>query len=162
MRIPKPIEGEDLEMRVYVSQAFSGAADWTAARNRSEEFADMLHAKGFEVYLPHVNTDPLEHAELDARTVFERDRDEINKSDILLALLDEPSHGVGAEIVFALNRGMIVLGVISPGKKVSRFILGLLEESKNGHYIRYDRFEEVIEELLRHTEPSSRICSQIA
>jgi 2'-deoxynucleoside 5'-phosphate N-hydrolase len=160
--MPKPVEGEDSEMRVYVSQAFSGATDWTAARKRSEEFADMLHAKGFEVYLPHVNTDPFEHAELDARTVFERDRDEINKSDILLALLDEPSHGVGAEIVFALNRGMVVLGAAADSKKISRFIIGLLEGSEKGHYIRYHRFEEVIEELLRQTEPRSRILSQIA
>lgn len=102
------------------------------------------------------------HAELDARTVFERDRDEINKSDILLALLDEPSHGVGAEIVFALNRGMVVLGAAADSKKISRFIIGLLEGSEKGHYIRYHRFEEVIEELLRQTEPRSRILSQIA
>ena len=149
-------------MKIYLSQAFSGAANWPEARQRSEELGDMLQAHGFEVYLPHVNTDPLEHAGLDARTVFERDRAEIHQSEILLALLDEPSHGVGAEIVLALNGGMIVLGVLPRGKEVSRFIRGLLEDSENGRYFEYDRLDEIVEELTLLATPRLRILSQTA
>lgn len=141
-------------MRVYLSQAFVGSNDWVASRRRSEKLAELLRASGFEVYMPHLHTDPVDHAEIESRSVFEKDYEEIKKSDILLALLDEPSHGVGAEIALALQKGMTVLGVCSPRKKVSRFIRGLLETS-HGNYFEYDRLEEVAEQL-RTCKPDNK------
>lgn len=149
-------------MRIYLSGAFVGANDWESAQRRYEELGSMLSQAGFTVYLPHAHTSPVQSAELSARTVFERDKEEIFNSDILLALLDEPSHGVGAEIALALDRGMIAFGTYRRNRKVSRFIKGLLEASETGEYFEYENLEEIVEKVTRIIEPKGTVlCGRV-
>jgi len=149
-------------MRIYLSGAFIGASDWESAQRRYEQLGSMLSRVGFTVYLPHAHTSPVQGAELSARTVFERDKEEIFNSDILLALLDEPSHGVGAEIALALDRGMIVLGTGHRNRKVSRFIKGLLEASETGEYFEYEHLEEIVGKVTRAVEARGAVlCDRV-
>lgn len=134
-----------MNLRVYISGAFVGSRDWKAASQRYELLGSMLKDAGFVVYLPHAHTNPVLNAELSADVVFLRDREEMQRSDVLLALLDEPSHGVGAEISMALCSGMTVLGACSCDRKVSRFIQGMLETSSNGIYFEYQDLREVVQ-----------------
>lgn len=140
-----------MTLRVYISGAFVGSRDWEAALRRYAQLGSMLKDVGFEVYLPHTHTDPLLNAELSARAVFVRDKEEIHKADVLVALLDEPSHGVGAEIAMALCRGMTVLGACSRHRKASRFIQGMLETSANGVYLEYGDLDDVVERVVETT-----------
>lgn len=136
-----------MNLRVYISGAFVGSRNWEAAARRYELLGSMLKEQGFSVYLPHAHTDPIINSELTADVVFMRDREEMRRSDVLLALLDEPSHGVGAEISMALCNGMTVLGACSCGQKVSRFIRGMLEISSNGTYFEYEDLKEVAQKV---------------
>jgi nucleoside 2-deoxyribosyltransferase len=117
----------------------------------------MLEEAGFAVYLPHAHTDPILNAGLTADVVFTRDREEMRRSDVLLALLDEPSHGVGAEISMALCSGMTVLGACSRDRKVSRFIQGMLETSSNGIYFEYEDLREVVQKATEFTTSKSTV-----
>jgi nucleoside 2-deoxyribosyltransferase len=132
-----------MSLRVYISGAFIGSQDWGAASERYELLSSMLKDAGFAVYLPHAHTDPILKADLSAEVVFTQDRRELQRSDMLLALLDEPSHGVGAEICMALCNGMTVLGACARYRKVSRFIQGMLKTSSNGVFFEYDDLREV-------------------
>lgn len=138
-----------MDLRVYISGAFIGSCDWEAAARRYEQLGSMLKEAGFSVYLPHAHTDPILNAELAADVVFKRDREEMRRSDVLLALLDEPSHGVGAEISMALCNGMTVLGACPRNRRVSRFIRGLLETSSNGIYFEYEDLKEVVQKATQ-------------
>ncbi|HEX8494455.1 MAG TPA: nucleoside 2-deoxyribosyltransferase [Pyrinomonadaceae bacterium] len=135
-------------MRIYISGAFCGSKNWEAARARYEHLGVLLREQGFSVYLPHNHTDPIQSAELSSRAVFEQDMEEIYKSNTLLALLDEPSHGVGAEVALALKAGMPVFGACSRSQTVSRFIQGLLEVSETGEFFEYDNLDEVVEKVI--------------
>jgi nucleoside 2-deoxyribosyltransferase len=140
-----------MNLKIYISGAFVGSRDWEAASRRYELLGSMLEEAGFAVYLPHAHTDPILNAGLTANVVFTRDREEMQRSDVLLALLDEPSHGVGAEISMALCSGMTVLGACSRDRKVSRFIQGMLETSSNGIYFEYEDLREVVQKATEVT-----------
>lgn len=56
--------------------------------------------------------------------VYRRDVDWIRASDVLIAEVSVPSHGVGYEIGFALGAGKPVLALYEQGRKVSRMISG--------------------------------------
>lgn len=63
-------------------------------------------------------------AGIDPLTVYARDVDWIRASDVLIAEVSVPSHGVGYEIAFALGLGKPVLCVHQTGRKVSKMITG--------------------------------------
>lgn len=63
-------------------------------------------------------------AVIDPLQVYARDVAWIHASDLLIAEVSVPSHGVGYEIGFALGLGKPVLALYQEGKKVSKMISG--------------------------------------
>ena len=63
-------------------------------------------------------------AELPALDVYSRDVAWIRLSDVLIAEVSVPSHGVGYEIGYALGLGKRVLALHREGRKVSKMIRG--------------------------------------
>jgi 2'-deoxynucleoside 5'-phosphate N-hydrolase len=56
--------------------------------------------------------------------VYTRDVGWIRASDVLIAEVSVPSHGVGYEIGFALGTGKPVLALHEQGRKVSKMVSG--------------------------------------
>lgn len=63
-------------------------------------------------------------AAIDPLEVYARDVEWIRASDVLIAEVSAPSHGVGYEIGFALSLGKRVLALYEDGCKVSKMISG--------------------------------------
>jgi hypothetical protein len=63
-------------------------------------------------------------AVIDPLEVYTRDTTWIKASDILIAEVSVPSHGVGYEIGYALGLGKPVLALYQEGRKVSKMICG--------------------------------------
>jgi 2'-deoxynucleoside 5'-phosphate N-hydrolase len=63
-------------------------------------------------------------ATIDPLDVYTRDTNWIQESDILIAEVSVPSHGVGYEIGYALALGKPVLALYQLGRKVSKMISG--------------------------------------
>jgi nucleoside 2-deoxyribosyltransferase len=63
-------------------------------------------------------------AVLDPQEVYTRDVDWIRASNVLIAEVSVPSHGVGYEIGFALGIGKPVLALYQQGRKISKMISG--------------------------------------
>lgn len=116
-----------MSKKVYISGALMGARDLGRARELYEIFASACRDAGWIPYLPHSNTDPDAAATLPASTVVSRDLEELESADVLLAYLGEPSLGVGAEIALAVCRDKPILATYESGRRISRFVLGLLE-----------------------------------
>jgi hypothetical protein len=138
-------------MRIYVAGALLGASDLEEACARYWELGNNLRERGFDIYLPQEHTHPNGTKELRAREVFDRGVRELKKSTVLLALLDEPSLGTGAEIALALEEGMTVIGAHRFGTPVSRFVVGLLESVPNTQMIVYETLPELaarVQEVL--------------
>lgn len=132
-----------MNQRIYISGAFNNAKDWNQAAGLYEYVGERLKEDGFDVYLPHSKTAPTVTDGITSEQVFNRDFEEIKNSQIVVALLNEPSLGVGAEIALALNLGLTVLGVCEKNVKVSRFIIGLLQTHRNGFFDVYEIPDEI-------------------
>lgn len=65
-----------------------------------------------------------QEAVIDPFEVYTRDVTWIRASDVLIAEVSAPSHGVGYEIGFALGLGKPVLALYQQGRKVSKMISG--------------------------------------
>ena|SRR5438132_5458110 len=118
-------------MRAYISGALMNAADLDQSRALYEAFAAACREAGWEAYVPHRHADPIRDSHLTNRDVAERDVDEIMASDAIVAYVGEPSLGVGAEIALALKTGKRVLALADESRRVSRFLIGLLELHPN-------------------------------
>jgi nucleoside 2-deoxyribosyltransferase len=134
-------------MRVYLSGALMAAKSIEAARALYERTAELLSASGFRVYLPHRHTDPANDQDITYDGVFLRDREALVSSDLVVAFLDEPSLGVGAEVALALCNGRPVLGVHLADRRVSRFLLGLIESDPLGRRVVYSEISELVDRV---------------
>lgn len=89
-----------------------------------EETAALLARVGFEVYVPHLSTDPVRHSHIDASGVYATDRRQVTTSDLVVAFVTRPSIGVGQELEIAAAALVPVLLVAESLASVSRMALG--------------------------------------
>ena len=89
-----------------------------------------LEARGHRVLTAH-----LAHPEamaqdsgLGPEAVFDRDTAWLRASEAVVAEVSTPSHGVGFEIAYALERGKPVLCLAREGVRVSRMLTGIRQE----------------------------------
>lgn len=110
-------------MRVYFACAIVGGRQDEAAY---QHIVDALLADGHNVPTA-VNAgagwQTLEGSP-DPNEVYRRDTDWIDESHALVAEVSTPSHGVGYEISYALERGKPVLCLYRRGVRVSKMITG--------------------------------------
>lgn len=130
-------------MSVYVSGALLNAANLEEARARYERLADACRSAGWDAYVPHQHADPVRDAHLTNVDVARRDLDAIRSAQVLVAYVGEPSLGVGAEVATALAARMPVLLLAERERKVSRFLLGLVElRGGTAGICRYDAIDD--------------------
>lgn len=120
---------------IYISGALRGSNE--IARKRYETLASSLQSKGLKTYIPHLETNATS-----AKDVFDKDMEALVNSRLVVAFLDEASLGVGAEVATALERKIPVLGLVTRGASLSRFLIGMLENSPDGSWMAFDDLEE--------------------
>lgn len=130
-------------MIVYVSGALHGSSDLEAARVLYDETARAIEELGATAYLPHKQTDPIRAADMSSDLVFKRDLQAIERAAAVVAYLNEPSHGVGAEVAMCLEWGKPILPVLSHERKCSRFVEGLLR-AHGREIVRYADMADLI------------------
>jgi Nucleoside 2-deoxyribosyltransferase len=113
-------------MKVYLSGALQASRNLTDARHLYEVAAAMIVSAGHSAYLPHQQTDPELAPRLSSDAVFERDLKQLKSADAIVAFLNEPSFGVGAEIALAGQSNVPILALHRRDGAVSRFLLGYL------------------------------------
>ena len=134
-------------MKVYISGALMGSSDLGAARELYERAAESIAAAGHEPHLPHLETDPEDAAHLAPERVFATDLEALRTSDAVLAFLNEPSLGVGAELAICWREAIPLLGLCEEGVDVSRFAMGCLAAG-GGQLVRYGPWTQVQAAIL--------------
>lgn len=133
-------------MKVYISGALQASQNLLQARELYQAAAGVVAQLGAIPYVPHAKTDPRLHHSISAREVFLQDFRELSHSNAIVAFLNEPSLGVGAEVAMALQRGIPVLGLHHSTVTVSRFLAGLMSEA-NAPLRAYDGIAEIGREI---------------
>jgi len=108
-----------------------------------DEIVNLLRAAGHDVYAP-CSDEASEHKMTD-RQIYDRDTQWILASDMLIADVSAPSHGVGYEISFAESNGKVIICVCPKGTSVSAMINGnpdikLLEYKHVAEIVEYGGF----------------------
>ena len=132
-------------MKIYFSCSISGGRQDQPVYQAMVEF---LQARGQQVLTAQLASAEVSGPEsgLEARAVYERDTGWLRESDVLIAEVSTPSHGVGYEIALAEGLGKPVLCLHQAGRRVSKMILGNLAARYQTHEYRD------VAEALRYIE----------
>ncbi len=110
-------------MNIYFACSITGGRQ---DETRYQEIVRALEEDGHHIPTAGLVSSQVKttEGELDPRYIYERDTAWIRDSDLLIAEVTTPSHGVGFEIGFALKLRKRVLCLYQNGKPVSKMITG--------------------------------------
>src|SRR3990172_2316661 len=136
-------------MKIYFACAIVGGRNDEAIY---QQLVDALLADGHEVPTA-MNAGPIwQHMEgsPDPNEVYRRDTGWIDESQALIAEVSTPSHGVGYEISYALERGKPVLCIYRRGARVSKMLTGnTMPGLQIVEYGDVEKGEDIIREIGR-------------
>jgi len=123
----------------------------TGGRQDQPVYAELvahLQRLGHRVLTEHLASPVVmaEDATLLPEAVFERDTAWLRACDAVIAEVSTPSHGVGFEVAYAMERGKPVLCLAREGLRVSKMLTGIR------HQDFLFRWYATQEEALAHTE----------
>ena len=110
-------------MKIYFACSISGGRKDEKAY---QYLVEVLTEMGIEVPTMHIAETGIEEVDsiVAPEDIYKRDVDWIKESDLLVAEVSTPSHGVGYEIGYALDLDMPVLCLYKKGIVVSKMITG--------------------------------------
>ena len=110
-------------MQAYFSCSITGGR---SEQQTYKKIVQHLEEQGWKVPTAHLAEAGIldEESIIDPQTVFKRDVNWVTKSDIMIAEVSTPSHGVGYEIALAEFHQKPVFCCYQSGKKVSKMITG--------------------------------------
>ncbi|MCX6069970.1 MAG: nucleoside 2-deoxyribosyltransferase [Chloroflexi bacterium] len=110
-------------MKIYFSCSLTGGRQDEATYGA---IVDHLLAAGYDVLTAHLARPEVMQLEqvVEPREVYQRDLEWIRECDALVAEVSTPSHGVGYEIAYALQRAKPVLCCMRRGARVSKMLTG--------------------------------------
>jgi nucleoside 2-deoxyribosyltransferase len=110
-------------MNIYFACSITGGREFESVY---QVITEALAEDHHEVPTSHLAGSGVigQEAALEPFEVYTRDVNWIRASDVLIAEVSTPSHGVGYEIGFALGLGKPVLALYQQGRKVSKMISG--------------------------------------
>lgn len=142
-------EPDDHRPVFYVSCSYTGKEDFPSAAVQFEALIDQVYRalKGDVLFfLPHCHTwGPFRNGHPPASNrrapedIYRIDSHAIDQADGMIALLQEPSHGVGAEIARMDARGKPILGFAD--RHVSSYIKGLLCSSIRSSFHQVEKLD---------------------
>ncbi len=133
-------------MKIYFACSITGGREY---EQHYQAMTRFLLDEGHEVPTAHLAESNILEVEqvVIPSEIYARDVDWILSSNILIAEVSVPSHGVGYEIGFALNAGKHVLCIHQIGRPVSKMITG------NPHPLltinAYENISQALEQLSK-------------
>ncbi len=110
--------------RAYVSGVLTGGAEIGSLKGFYERIAQVCAAHNIQAYVPHLASDPVKNPGMTPAEVYQLDRGEIIRADLLIAYVGTPSLGVGMEIEIACQQRVPVILLMEAGAQVSRMARG--------------------------------------
>ncbi|BCL37716.1 nucleoside 2-deoxyribosyltransferase [Nostoc sp. MS1] len=111
--------------KVYISGALTDVKNLVQCKALYEEIGCLCQELGFQAYVPHKQTDPINNPDISPREVFEQDKHLVSTSDLVIAYLGSRSFGVGMELAYAETNKIPIILLYETGKRISRFPRGI-------------------------------------
>lgn len=112
-------------MRIFFAGPLTDLKNPEGTKAFYQKLSDVAVQNGCTYFWAFMNgTDPIKNPEVSAQDVYARDIAELEKSDLMVAYVGEPSTGTGLEIEHAKMKNIPVYLLFEKGKNISRMLLG--------------------------------------
>lgn len=112
-------------MRIFFAGPLTDLNHPEATKAFYIKLAEVAVQNGCTYFWAFMNgTDPIKNPEVSAQDVYARDILELERSDIMVAYVGEPSTGTGLEIEHARIKNIPVYLLYEKGKNISRMLRG--------------------------------------
>lgn len=112
-------------MRIFFAGSLTVLKDPRATKAFYKEMARVAERSGHTYFWAFLHgTDPIENPDVPPVDVYKQDIAALDKSDMMVAYLGEPSTGTGIEIEHAHKTGKHIVILYEKGKHVSRMLRG--------------------------------------
>ena len=148
-------EPAPLRLDAYLASALTGLDEEqrTSVAEVAEVVAIVCEEMEIDVYEPWKSTDPIQHPDVAPEDVFDRDRERVLGSDLVIHIADYASTGAGEELDFALD-ALIPIILLSHGDSVvSRMVLGIPALKLRVTYTTLDELRVELSERLTEIRP---------
>jgi nucleoside 2-deoxyribosyltransferase len=139
--------------KVYISGPLTNTNDIESLKGFYESIGAECNRRGLTSYIPHLNTDPISHANITPRQVFETDKYHVRTSDLIIAYIGHPSIGVGMELAYSEINEIPIILLYENNIPVSRFPRGIpniiKEISFNSYQEGLDKLKSFLEDYIK-------------
>ncbi len=112
-------------MRIFFGGPLTELKDKEKTKEFYKKMAGVADANGCQWFWAFLNgTDPVIDPDVAPANVYQQDINNLEKSDLFVAYVGEPSTGTGLEIEHAYAKGIPVYLLYEQGKKISRMLRG--------------------------------------
>lgn len=136
-------------IRVYISGGLTGIENLDVIKNFYEDIGSICKKIGFDAYIPHLNTDPINHPKISPRQIFETDKQQVSSSDLVIAYLGFPAFGVGMELAYAEIKNISIILLYEADKNISRFPRGIPTVFSE---IKFNNYKDALNKLEKELE----------
>ncbi|KKL12707.1 hypothetical protein LCGC14_2533080 [marine sediment metagenome] len=137
----------------YISGALTQTRDIHACLQLYEELGKLCEEYKIEAFVPHIKLGSGDffrgrcNAPRSPSKIFLQESRAIQKSDIILVCLDDPSTGVGAELQLAIDNDLDIMAFHHRDIKISNYIRGMLEQYSKSKILAYENKDALFESL---------------
>lgn len=131
----------------YISGAITKARNVRACLKLYEKLGELCERQNVTAFVPHVEMG----YDLDnpgqvkgADEIYWRESEAVKKSDVLIAILDDPSTGAGAELQLAIDHDVSILALHHRDMRISRYIRGMLNAWEKGTIENYQNEDDLL------------------
>jgi len=139
-------------MRIFFAGPLTNLPNPEQTKAFYVKLAECAKTLGFEYFWAFLSgTDPIKNPDVLPIEVYKRDIMELDKSDLMVAYMGEPSTGTGIEIEHANETGKPIIILYEKTKKVSRMLRGCPAVKKE---IAYESEDDAIRQLTAYLASS--------
>lgn len=112
-------------MRIFFAGPLTNLTNPEQTKSFYTKMGEIARQNGFDYYWAFQRgTDPEDNPEVPPSRVFQIDTYELEKSDLVIAYVGQPSIGTGEEVEYARDRNIPVYLMFEKNKHISRMLLG--------------------------------------
>jgi len=112
-------------MRIFFAGPLTNLEHPEETKQWYKNMADVATKNGFDSFWAFMSgTDPVKNPNVEPGYIYEKDLKELEKSNLMIAYIGEPSTGTGQEIEYAKEHNIPVYLIYEKDKPVSRMVKG--------------------------------------
>jgi nucleoside 2-deoxyribosyltransferase len=112
-------------MRIFFAGPLTNLKHPEATKKWYRDMAGIANKNGFEAFWAFMSgTDPVKNPNVAPDYIYEKDLKELEKSNLMVAYIGEPSTGTGQELEYAKEHHIPIYLVYEKNQPVARMVLG--------------------------------------